>query len=80
MTEGVLVRLRPGVYFDAGALAAARAAVVAACERDGAVTIAALRDSLGTSRKHSQAILEHLDATRVTRRRGDEHILRTREI
>jgi selenocysteine-specific elongation factor len=78
--EGVLVRLRPGVYFDPAALAAARAAVVAACERDGAVTIAALRDALGISRKHSQAILEHLDATRVTRRRGDEHVLRTRDI
>ncbi len=78
--EGVLVRLRPGVYFDPGALAGARAAVVSACERDGSITIAALRDALGTSRKHAQAILEHLDQTRVTRRRGDEHVLRARNI
>ena len=77
--EGALVRLRPGVYFDAGgARGRARAAVVAACERDGSVTIAQLRDALGTSRKHAQAILEHLDAARITRRRGDEHVLRSR--
>ena len=76
--EGVLVRLRPGVYFDPGALEAARRAVMAACERDGSITIAQLRDSLGTSRKHAQAILEHLDAGRVTRRRGDDHVLRSR--
>jgi selenocysteine-specific elongation factor len=78
--EGVLVRLRPGVYFDPGALADARAAVESACARDGSITIAALRDSLGTSRKHAQAILEYLDQTRVTRRRGDEHVLRARGI
>jgi selenocysteine-specific elongation factor len=52
--------------------------VVAACERDGAVTIAGVRDALGTSRKLAQAILEHLDARRITRRRGDEHVLRSR--
>ena len=75
--EGVLVRLRPGVYLDPEALEAARRAVVAACELDGSITIAQLRDSLGTSRKHAQAILEHLDARRITRRRGDEHVLRS---
>jgi selenocysteine-specific elongation factor len=75
---GVLVRLRPGVYIDPQALDRARHAVVAACERDGAVTIAGVRDALGTSRKLAQAILEHLDARRITRRRGDEHVLRSR--
>jgi selenocysteine-specific elongation factor len=76
--DGALVRLRPGVYFAPEALTAARQAVVALCERGGAVTIAQLRDALGTSRKHAQAVLEHLDAQKVTRRRGDEHVLRSR--
>jgi selenocysteine-specific elongation factor len=40
------------------------------------VTIAGLRDRLGTSRKYAQALLEHFDAVRVTRRVGDEHVLR----
>jgi selenocysteine-specific elongation factor len=37
-----------------------------------------VRDELGTSRKYAQALLEHLDAAKVTRRRGDEHVLRRR--
>ena len=78
VAEGALVRAAPGVYFDPGAFEAARRAVVAFCEREGSITIAALRDALGVGRKHAQAILEHLDAARVTRRQGDEHVLRTR--
>ena len=68
--------MKPGLYYHPDALERARAEVVALCEREGAVTIARLRDRLGTSRKHAQALLEHLDATRVTRRVGDEHVLR----
>ncbi|MEA2409968.1 MAG: selenocysteine-specific elongation factor, partial [Thermoleophilaceae bacterium] len=52
------------------------AQVVAICERDGEATIAGLRDELGTSRKYAQALLEHLDRTKVTLRRGDAHVLR----
>jgi selenocysteine-specific elongation factor len=52
--------------------------VVALCERDGQATIAALRDELGTSRRYAQALLEHLDRTKVTRRDGDVHVLRRR--
>ena len=36
------------------------------------ITLARLRDELGTSRKYAQALLEHLDAARVTRRRPDD--------
>jgi selenocysteine-specific elongation factor len=38
-----------------------------------------VRDELGTSRKYAQALLEHLDRTRVTRRLGDAHVLRRRD-
>jgi selenocysteine-specific elongation factor len=75
---GVVVRLRPGVYIASGALESAREAVVERCRRVGAVTIAQLRDDLGTSRKAAQAILEHLDSRRFTRRQGDAHVLRSR--
>jgi selenocysteine-specific elongation factor len=76
--DGVVVRLRPGVYISDGALDTAREAVAERCRRDGAVTIAELRDDLGTSRKAAQAILEYLDSRRFTRRRGDAHVLRSR--
>jgi len=64
------------MHFDHDALAEVQRRVVAAIERDGSLTLAGLRDELGTSRKFAQALLEHLDAARVTRRVGDERVLR----
>ena len=40
------------------------------------MTLAQVRDMFGTSRKYAQALLEHLDNERVTRRVGDERVLR----
>jgi len=40
------------------------------------VTLAQVRDLLGTSRKYAQALLEHMDEERITRRVGDERVLR----
>jgi selenocysteine-specific elongation factor len=45
-------------------------------QRDGEVTIASLRDELHTSRRYAQALLELLDAERVTLRVGDARVLR----
>jgi selenocysteine-specific elongation factor len=44
--------------------------------RDGSVTIASIRDELGTSRRYAQALLEHLDANKLTVRHGDRHVRR----
>jgi selenocysteine-specific elongation factor len=35
-----------------------------------------VRDMFGTSRKYAQALLEHLDVKRVTRRVGGQRTLR----
>ena len=43
---------------------------------EGTVTLAQVRDMFGTSRKYAQGLLEHLDRERVTRRVGDERVLR----
>ena len=75
---GAVTRVGPALHFDRQALARARAEVEELCERDGAVTIAGLRDRLETSRKYAQALLEHFDSAGVTRRVGDEHVLRRR--
>ncbi len=40
-------------------------------EQDGRITLAEVRDLFHTSRKYSQAFLEHLDAIGLTRREGD---------
>jgi len=41
----------------------------------GKVTLAEVRDMFQTSRKYVQALLEHLDEKKVTRRVGDERVL-----
>jgi selenocysteine-specific elongation factor len=45
-------------------------------ENAGHVTLAEVRDMLRTSRKYAQSILEHLDEIKVTKRVGDERVLR----
>ncbi len=40
------------------------------------ITIASFRDALGISRKHAQLLLERYDADGLTRRIGDERVLR----
>jgi selenocysteine-specific elongation factor len=76
--HGRAVRLGRAMHVHPDALAEVRERVVAAIERDGSITLAGVRDELGTSRKYAQAYLEHLDAARVTLRRGDERVLRRR--
>jgi selenocysteine-specific elongation factor len=75
---GHAVRVGRNLHFHPDPLAGLEARVVAICERDGSATIAGVRDELATTRKYAQALLEHLDRTKVTRRDGDTHVLRRR--
>jgi selenocysteine-specific elongation factor len=70
-----LVVEREGVYFAPAAVdaAARRLADLLAHHPEG-VTVAQVRDVLGTTRKHALPLLAQLDATGVTRRRGDVRI------
>jgi selenocysteine-specific elongation factor len=74
---GRAVRVSKSMHYHADTLAEARVRIVELAGRHGgAVTLAQLRDELGTSRKFAQALLEHLDAAKVTVRRGDAHYVR----
>ncbi|MFC2010546.1 SelB C-terminal domain-containing protein, partial [Chloroflexota bacterium] len=42
---------------------------------NGKVTLGEVRDMLKTSRKYAQALLEHLDEKKITRRVGDDRVL-----
>ena len=70
-----LVVERDGCYFAAAAIDSAAGVVASllAASPEG-VTVAQVRDALGTTRKHALPLLAHLDATGVTRRRGDVRI------
>jgi selenocysteine-specific elongation factor len=76
--HGRAVRLGRDRHIHPDALAAVRERVEALAARDGTVTLASLRDDLGTSRRFAQALLEALDAARVTLRVGDARVLRRR--
>jgi len=69
--EGLLVDL-DGVVFTSGALDLARDRVVAALRERGTVTVADVRDLLGSTRKYVLPIVGWLDRTGVTRRVGDD--------
>jgi selenocysteine-specific elongation factor len=76
--QGRLVRLGDGFVIGAGAFAEARARLVAECEASGSITLARFRDLLGIGRRSAQIMLERFDADGVTRRVGDERVLRKR--
>ncbi len=73
--RGQVVRATDGVVFAGTAYQRLEATVLAHLGQHGKVTVAEVRDLLGTSRKYAMALLEHLDETHVTRRMGDERVL-----
>jgi selenocysteine-specific elongation factor len=76
--EGRLVRVGDGLALSTSAYDEALRALVSECERAGRITLARLRDLLGTGRRSAQLLLERFDADGVTRRIGDERVLRRR--
>ena len=74
--EGRLVRLGESLAVSRAAYERARGVLVEECERSESITLARFRDLLGISRKPAQLLLERFDADGVTRRVGDERVLR----
>jgi selenocysteine-specific elongation factor len=65
------------MHYHPDALAEIERRVADVIEHEGSITLARLRDELHTSRKFAQALLEHLDSARVTRRlEDDKRVLR----
>jgi selenocysteine-specific elongation factor len=74
---GIAVRVSKTLHYHRDALADVQRRVLDLAARgDGSVTLAGLRDELGTSRKFAQALLEHFDAEKLTLRRGEAHVVR----
>jgi selenocysteine-specific elongation factor len=69
---GIAVRIGRDLYAHTEAIANVRERVTAILRSEGTITLARLRDELDTSRKYAQALLEHLDADRLTRRLPDD--------
>jgi selenocysteine-specific elongation factor len=74
--KGDLVRLSEDVAFTRAGYEAAVALVREVVSGEGVVTVGSLRDRMGASRRPVLALLEYLDAQRITRRTGDQRVLR----
>jgi selenocysteine-specific elongation factor len=73
---GRLVRVGEGLAVGAAAHEEARRLLVEEATAAGSITLARFRDLLGTGRKPAQLLLERFDADGITRRVGDERVLR----
>ncbi|HUV88194.1 MAG TPA: SelB C-terminal domain-containing protein, partial [Anaerolineae bacterium] len=76
IARGDLVQASPEVLFLPGTYEEMVARVRTHIQQAGSITLAQVRDLFNTSRKYAQALLEHLDETGVTKRVGDERVLR----
>jgi selenocysteine-specific elongation factor len=74
--SGQLVRLGDGILFRQVDFDTMLAQVQTFVKQAGSITLAQTRDLFQTSRKYAQALLEELDARRITRREGDLRVLR----
>ncbi|HKW68967.1 MAG TPA: selenocysteine-specific translation elongation factor [Candidatus Dormibacteraeota bacterium] len=74
--RGDIVRVSDDIAFSKDAYESAVAIVKDLIAANGSVTVAQLRDRMGASRRPMLALLEYLDAQRLTRRIGDARVLR----
>ena len=74
--QGRVVKVSDGVVFAASAYDEMVKRITAYIKEHGRVTLAEVRDMFNTSRKYAQSLLEYLDEKGITRRVGDERVLR----
>jgi selenocysteine-specific elongation factor len=74
--QGTLVRVGDGYAISRSAYEEAVRLLVAECEATGRIALARFRDLLGVGRRTAQLLLERFDADGLTRRIGDERVLR----
>lgn len=71
-----LVRLGDGVLFRQSDFDLMVEKIVAYAREHGSITLAEMRDLFATSRKYAQAVMEEMDARRITRREGEGRVVR----
>ena len=74
--QGMLVRLSDDVLLLGETYDEMLGRIVDHIKQTGSITVAQVRDMFNTSRKYALALMEHLDERKVTRRVGDERVLR----
>jgi selenocysteine-specific elongation factor len=77
VAEGELVRISDELYLHADTEAEMRRLVTERLKQGSGLTVAEIRDILGTTRKYAVPLCEYLDRAGVTRREGDLRLLLT---
>jgi len=75
LNQDRLVRLSKNVIYHKDTVAEVKEMVIDTIKKNQSITIAELRDQIQFSRKYAQAILEYFDASGLTKRQDDKHIL-----
>jgi selenocysteine-specific elongation factor len=75
VAEGQLVRVADDLYLHADVEAQMRRRVTERLGQGAGLTVAEIRDLLGTTRKYAVPLCEYLDRAGVTRREGDLRLL-----
>ena len=71
-----LVQVSEGVLFLKETYEEMVKRVIEHIREKGSITVAQVRDMFAASRKYALALMEHLDEHKVTKRVGDERVLR----
>jgi selenocysteine-specific elongation factor len=74
--QGKVVKVNESVAFTASAYEDMVARIVAHIKEKGSITVAEARTLFNSSRKYVLPLLEYLDQQRITRRVGDDRVLR----
>ncbi|MDA0264170.1 MAG: selenocysteine-specific translation elongation factor [Chloroflexi bacterium] len=74
--QGKVVRVADGIIFDSAAYREMTDRIVQHLKDQGNITVAEARTMFDTSRKYILPFLEHMDQLQITRRTGDERVLR----
>ena len=74
--QGKVVRVSDTVVYSADAYARMVEIISEYIRENGEISVANVRDALGTSRKYALALMDYMDHKRITRRVGDTRVLR----
>jgi selenocysteine-specific elongation factor len=80
VAEGHLVRITDDIYLHGDTEAEMRRLLAAKLAGGTGMTVAEIRDLLGTTRKYAVPLCEYLDRVSVTRREGDLRFLEERKL
>lgn len=74
VVTGQVVEVNDGIVYPATAWQEMYQWVLQTIDERGSVSVAQMRDRFGTTRKYALAVLEYLDAKRITRRQDDVRV------